>query len=219
MKTKEVIEKIDKYINELNNFKRLIDIKDRAIFARSLKVLAHIFDKNGKEMLEVFKQMKICLKNEAITYLHDLNNKEMEEGDNKNPLDTTSFSVKDIEERIERIKVIVDSLDTKIEELKKLEKGFAKHLDHINRYLSYLDEDGRYGVSKRIERCFKKTADSIMETLDILRTDTYKNNKVFTNLIIRSYTLKELDKEIVRETISLKKQQKPKYSWLNAFND
>lgn len=123
------------------------------------------------------------------------------------------------QERIERIKVIIDSLDVKIEELKKLEKGFEKHIDHIDRYLRYLAEGGSYGVSKRIESCFKKTADSIMKTLDILRTDTYKNNKVFNNLIIRSYTVKELDKEIVQETISLKTQQKPKYSWLNAFND
>ena len=123
------------------------------------------------------------------------------------------------QERIERIKVIIDFLDVKIEELKKLEKGFEKHIDHIDRYLRYLAEGGSYGVSKRIESCFKKTADSIMKTLDILRTDTYKNNKVFTNLIIRSHTVKELDKEIVQETISLKTQQKPKYSWLNAFND
>ena len=215
MKAKEVIEKMDKYIKELNNFKRLMDLKDQAIFAQSLEALAHILNMKKGEMLEVFKQMKICLKNEAISYLQDLNDR----GDNENPLDTTAFSIEEIEERIERIKVIIDSLDVKIKELKKLEKGFAKHLDHIDRYLRYLAEGGSYGVSKRIESCFKKTADSIMKTLDILRTDTYKNNKVFNNLIIRSYTVKELDKEIVQETISLKTQQKPKYSWLNAFND
>lgn len=142
MNVQETITKSKEIFYLLDVFRSLSNKQNKVEFAKGLKDFVETVNRNNNEMKEVFSNMKICAENEA--------NRAEEE------------------KKLNRIKALVDSLESKIKVLRKVKKNYDEYVNSIDTYLHSLGKSGRKRVSKEISDNFKEVKMEIIGMINVL---------------------------------------------------
>lgn len=142
MKVQETITKSKEIFYLLDVFRSLSNNQNKVEFAKGLKNFVETVNRNNNEMKEVFSNMKICAENEA--------NRAEEEN------------------KLNRIKALVDSLESKIKVLRKVKKNYDEYVNSIDTYLQSLGKSGRKRVPKEISDNFKEVKMEIIGIINVL---------------------------------------------------
>ena len=188
----------------LDGFRNIGDINDEKLQVRTLKDIITTIKQNGGKMKEVFSNMEIFVQNEARFFLLKL------EGEKKNVV-----NLYETNKRMNRLKDLNDSLEAKIETLKRVEQNFVEYLMAMKAYLSIslqLKKEGK-SIPKDIRSNFKKFKTEIIGVLNILCSQ--KVLKDFESLLSASQ-FQNLESEIKIDERYVKDYDETKYKWLNV---
>lgn len=188
----------------LDGFRNIGDINDEKLQVRTLKDIITTIKQNGGKMKEVFSNMEIFVQNEARFFLLKM------EGEKKNVV-----NLYETNKRMNRLKDLNDSLEAKIETLKRVEQNFVEYLMAMKAYLSIslqLKKEGK-SIPKDIRSNFKKFETEIIGVLNILCSQ--KVLKDFESLLSASQ-FQNLESEIKIDERYVKDYSETKYKWLNV---
>lgn len=192
MNTKDLFEKVQSFSLKLKELKELVKNGDDKTSAQALKGLIQFLSDDKGELKEIFKNMRICLKNKARIWAEKSGKENYRKiGLAKNLFETISFNSNTL-------------------------LNYSRSVDD---YLEYKKTNSRKFNPKKMEKSFQTIKKNILDSSNTSCFNNFEENiKLFKELVVSNSKKEELEAEIVEHRRNVTYYDHM-VEWLNNYED